>query len=158
VDVVLLIISILCLVIGFIGCIIPGLPGPPLSYAGIILLQFTDKIQFSSGQLLIWFVIVVIVQFLDYLTPIIGTKTSGGSKWGVRGCIIGVFLGLFFYPPWGILIGPFIGTFLGELVAGNKTHTALKAGLGAFLGFLFGTITKLIVCSIFVFYAIKAFF
>ena len=112
-DIILIITGILCLIAGLAGCILPAIPGPPVSYAGLLLLHFTDKAQFSATQLLLWLLIVVIVQVLDYLVPMLGSKYSGGTRWGTRGCLIGTVIGLFFMP-WGIILGPFLGAFIGD--------------------------------------------
>ena len=77
-DIILIILGSLCLIVGLLGCILPIIPGPPISYAGLLLLHITDKAQFSTSQLLIWLFLVVIVQVLDYFTPMIGSKYSGG--------------------------------------------------------------------------------
>ena len=81
-DILLIILGAICLLVGFAGCFLLVLPGPPLSYLGLILLHFTDRVQFSVTQLVIWGVLVIVVQLLDYLTPVLGTKYGGGSKWG----------------------------------------------------------------------------
>ena len=88
-DIIWIIVGAICLLVGLAGCFLPALPGPPLSYVGMILLHLTDKVQFTATQLIVWAILVIIVQVLDYLTPLIGTKYSGGSKWGNRGCIAG---------------------------------------------------------------------
>ena len=111
-DIILIILGSLCLIVGLLGCILPIIPGPPISYAGLLLLHITDKVQFSTSQLLIWLFLVVIVQVLDYFTPMIGSKYSGGSKWGSWGCLIGSIVGIIFLGPWGIIIGPFGGAFI----------------------------------------------
>lgn len=103
-DIILIILGSLCLIVGLLGCILPIIPGPPISYAGLLLLHITDKAQFSTSQLLIWLFLVVIVQVLDYFTPMIGSKYSGGSKWGSWGCLIGSIVGIIFLGPWGIVI------------------------------------------------------
>ena len=95
---------------------------------------------------------------LVYLTPLIGTKYSGGSKWGNRGCIAGPVIGIFLFPPWGIIFGPLVGAVIGELLGGKLTHEALKAGLGAFVGFLLGVILKVSLCGYFVVVFISALF
>jgi uncharacterized protein YqgC (DUF456 family) len=93
----------------------------------------------------------------DYLLPVLGVKKWKGSKWGNIGCIIGTVAGLFLFPPWGIISGPFLGAVLGELIlARKKTSEALKAGFGAFIGFILGTVLKLSVCGWFIFCFIKA--
>ena len=148
-DIVLIILGIFCLVGGLAGCILPMLPGPPLAYAGMLLLHFTDQVQFTTPQLLVWLALVAVIQALDYFVPLLGTKYSGGSKWGTRGCLVGTVIGLFFMP-WGLIVGPFAGAFIGELLGGRETVQALKSGFGSLLGFLFGTVVKCILCGYFI--------
>lgn len=157
-DIIWIIVGAICLLVGLAGCFLPALPGPPLSYVGMILLHLTDKVQFTATQLIVWAILVIIVQVLDYLTPLIGTKYSGGSKWGNRGCIAGTVIGIFLFPPWGIIFGPLVGAVIGELLGGKLTHEALKAGLGAFVGFLLGVILKVSLCGYFVVVFISALF
>ncbi len=152
-DLFLIIIAGLLLVTGFLGSILPILPGIPLSYAGILLLHFTDKYQFSSEFLILWAVIVVAIQVLDYYIPVWGTKKFGGSKSGIRGSVIGLLFGMFL-GPFGIVLGPFVGALVGELLAQKATPDALKAAFGAFLGFIIGTVSKLIVAGMLIYYYI----
>lgn len=156
-DIVLVILAAVFLFVGMLGCILPMLPGPPLAYAGMLLLHLTDKVQFTTGQLLVWLLVVVATVVLDYVTPLLGSKYSGGSKWGERGCIIGTVVGLFF-APWGIIIGPFVGAVVGELLGDKELLQALKSGFGSFLGFLFGTVLKMGVCGYFIWQFFKALF
>ena len=95
-DVILIIIGALCMIAGLAGCILPFLPGPPIAYLGLFILHCTDKVEYSTTQLIVWLLIVVVLQVLDYFTPMLGSKYSGGSKWGNWGCIIGTLVGLLF--------------------------------------------------------------
>ena len=144
-DIVLIIIAVLLLIAGIAGCMLPILPGPPLSYIGLLLLNFTEGTNFSTTQLVAWLVIVIVLQILDYITPIIGSKYGGGSEFGNRGCIAGTIIGLFFMP-WGIVLGPFIGAIAGELLGGSDLPHAVRSGIGSLIGFLLGTLLKVIVC------------
>ena len=72
----------------------------------------------------------------------------GGTKYGVIGAGLGLLLG-FFFPPLGILIGPFVGAFVGELFKNNNTRIAFKSALGSFVGFLVSTLMKIVVCFIY---------
>lgn len=155
-DIILIILGILCLITGLVGCFLPILPGPPVAYTGLLLLHFTDKVQFTTTELLIWLLIVVIAQILDYFIPMLGSKYSGGSRWGTRGCLAGTLIGLFFMP-WGIILGPFLGAFIGELLGGQETGQALKSGLGSLLGFLFGTVLKCAIVGYFIWQFVAAF-
>lgn len=150
-DIVLIILGILCLLAGLAGCFLPMLPATPLAYLGLLFLHFTDKVHFSVTQLVVWGGLVVLVQLLDYITPVLGTKYGGGSKWGNWGCIFGTIAGLFIFPPWGILFGPFAGAVIGELLGGKKSKEAFKAGIGAFVGFLFSVVVKVAVCGYFIY-------
>ncbi|MCF8232873.1 MAG: DUF456 domain-containing protein [Bacteroidales bacterium] len=132
------------IIIGLLGCIVPVIPGPPISYVGLILLQITDKPPFEAQTLVIWLLITIGVTLLDYVVPVWGTRKYGGTKKGVWGSVIGLVVGLFFFPPLGIIIGPFIGAVLGEMVAGKQSNDALRAGFGSFVGLLAGTLLKLI--------------
>lgn len=154
-EILLIILGLLCLLIGIIGCIVPMLPGLPAAYAGVLLLQFTDKVQFSVTQLVVWLLLVIVMQLLDYFTPMIGSKYGGGSRYGRRGCIVGTVIGLFFLP-WGVLLGPFVGAVIGELAGGSNGTRAFRAGLGALIGFLMGTLLKLILCFYFVYKCVYA--
>lgn len=154
-DILLIILGIICLFIGVIGCILPMLPGLPAAYIGILLLQFTDKVQFSATQLAVWLFLVLVMQVLDYFTPMLGSKYSGGSRYGSRGCIIETVIGLFFLP-WGVVAGPFLGALIGELLGGNNGMQALRAALGALAGFIMGTLLKLIICFYFIYKCVYA--
>ena len=154
-EIILIITAFTCIVVGIIGSVLPVLPGVPLSYAGILLLHFTEKVQFSIPFLILWLVLVILVQLLDYYVPIWGTRKFGGSKRGDWGCAIGMVVGLFF-GPWGIVLGPFVGAIVGELSGGKQTQAAIKAGFGSFIGFLLGIVSKLVVGGFLLYYAIEA--
>ena len=154
-EIILIITAFTCIVVGIIGSVLPVLPGVPLSYAGILLLHFTEKVQFSIPFLILWLVLVILVQLLDYYVPIWGTRKFGGSKRGVWGCAIGMVVGLVF-GPWSSVLGPFVGAIGGELSGGKQTQPAIKAGFGSFIGFLLGIVSKLVVGGFLLYYAIEA--
>ena len=154
-DIFLILLAGLFLLVGLLGSVLPILPGTPLSYVGIFLLHLTERVQFSSQFLVFWAIVVVAVQLFDYFVPIWGTKKFGGSKWGVWGSIIGMTIGLFFGPI-GIILGPFVGALIGELLAGKTSKEAIIAGFGSFVGFLFGTIINLVVAGFLIFYSVQA--
>lgn len=153
-DTFLIIIGFVCIIMGIAGTLLPVLPGIPLSYLGILLLHFSEKIQFTSEFLVFWAITIIIVSLLDLYIPIWGTKKFGGSKRGIWGCALGMVLGIFL-GPWGIILGPFAGAVIGELSSGKQSKAALKAGFGSFLGFILGTVSKLIVGGFLLFYAVK---
>jgi uncharacterized protein YqgC (DUF456 family) len=139
------------MILGILGNVLPFLPGTPICYLALLLQQFRTIKPFSTTFMVLWAIVVVLVIVLDYLTPIYGTKKFGGSKYGVWGCTVG-FLAAFWMGPIGIIIGPFIGAFIGELIAGQEASLALRAAVGSFAGFLFGTMIKLIVSAVMAWY------
>lgn len=154
-DIFLLILAFACLLIGILGCILPGLPGTPIAYAALWIAQATDRVDFSWQLLLIWGIVTIVVSALDYIVPAWGTKRFGGTKWGVWGSTLGVIVGLFFGAV-GVIVGPLLGAILGELLGGKDTRAALKAGWGSFVGILFGTVAKLICCGLMTLHLIQA--
>ena len=148
-DVILIIVSALCMIAGLAGCVLPFLPGPPIAYLGLVFLHFTDKVHYTPTQLIIWLLIVAVVQVLDYFTPMLGSKYSGGS-------IIGTLVGLLFLP-WGVILGPFLGAVIGELLGNKEFSQALKSGVGSLIGFILGTLLKFVVCGYFCYQFILGF-
>ena len=156
-DVLLFILSALLMLVGIIGSVVPALPGPPLSYVGLLLLQLTDKVQFSTSFLVVWGIVVLAVVVLDYYLPIWTTKRIGGSKAGINGSIIGMVVGIIFTPI-GMILGTLLGAIIGEIIGGASGDKALKSGLATFVGTMLSIGIKLIVCvSLLMYYIIELF-
>ncbi|MBK7628274.1 MAG: DUF456 domain-containing protein [Bacteroidales bacterium] len=153
-DYILLIFGILLMILGIIGCLVPVLPGPPISFIGLLLLHFSRFGDFSNTALIILGAVTVIVTILDYVVPVWGTKKFGGSKYGTRGATVGLIIGLFL-GPLGMIIGPLIGAFVGEMIFKDDINYAMKAGFGSLLGFLTGIGLKLAAASVMTFFFIK---
>lgn len=154
-DIILTILGAILMIVGIAGCILPVLPGVVLNYVGLLLLHFTSRVEFSMEFLIGWALVVIAIEVLDYFIPIWGTKKFGGGKKGAWGCTIGVVVGIFVLPPWGIIIFPFVGAVIGELIDDKDVKVALKAGLGAFVGFLAGTFLQVVVALVLTFFFIK---
>jgi uncharacterized protein YqgC (DUF456 family) len=155
----LIVLGIIFILVGIIGCIIPGVAGPPFSFLALICLSIAKKWEpFSMNLLIILGVLTVLVQALDYLLPALGAKKYGASKYGFWGAFIGMLFGIIFVPPFGIIVGAFLGAILGEVIAGKEASMALKAGWGAFIGIIAGMLLKLILAGVMTFYFIKALF
>lgn len=140
---------------GIIGCLLPFIPGPPLSFLGLLLLQLRETAPFTTQFLIVWAVIVIVITALDYLVPIYGTKRFGGTKYGLWGCTIGLIAG-FWFGPVGIIAGPFLGALLGEWLGNRNSDQAFKAAIGSFVGFLVGTVLKLIASGVMTYYFIAS--
>lgn len=156
-DIALATLAFLFLIVGLAGSIVPVLPGPPLSYAGLLLLQWSGYAGFSSDFLWIWAGVTVAVTVADYFLPVWMTRRFGGSRAATIGSVIGVVAGIFLFPPVGLIVGPFLGALIGELINNSEDSTkAFRVAFGSFLAFIFGTGAKLIVSAIMLFYAIKS--
>ena len=146
----LLILSLLLMIVGIIGSLLPALPGPPISWVGILMLYFCQGIETNYWLLGITLVIAIVIGILDYVIPAKGTKYFGGSKYGIWGTNIGLIIGIFAPIPFGFLIGPFVGALVGELIYNSQEKgRAFKAATGSFIGFLAGTFMKLLVSLLF---------
>ena len=158
-EIILVIIAFVLLVAGILGAVLPVLPGPPLSYAGLLLLQWSGYAGFTIVFLLVWAGIALIVTVMDYILPSMMTKKFGGSKAASIGSFLGLIVGIFIFPPWGMLIGSFLGAFCGEIIQNKADGTkAFKVALGAFFAFIVGAGAKLVACSLMLFFAIRAVF
>ena len=156
----LIVLSIVLALIGIVGAVVPGIAGTPFSFLALLALSFVKGINYSTEFLVIMGVIGAIVFAVDYVVPVWGTKHFGGTKAGVRGSTIGLFLGLFitFVFPIGfiaVLLGPFLGAYIGEKLAGTDDHLAWKSAFGSFVGFLLGTGIKLIYACVCIYFIVK---
>lgn len=157
--VILEILGFIISLLGIIGCLVPVLPGPPLSFAALIILSIAKDWQaFSTEFLIIMAAITIFVTVLDYIVPVAGARKYGASKLGVWGSVIGMIIGLVFFPPLGIFVGAFVGAVLGEFITGKKGSEALRAGWGVFVGSMVGIGLKLAASGVMAFYYITALF
>ena len=141
-EIFLIVIGILFIILGLVGCFVPVLPGPPLAYVALLLLQIGPNVPFSLKFMIIIGIIVLGVTLIDYLIPAFGTKKWGGSKYGILGALVGVVLGIFFFPPIGFIVFPFLGAMAGEIINGANREKAFKAAFGTFVGLILGTMLK----------------
>jgi uncharacterized protein len=142
-EMLLYLLSALLVLIGLAGAVLPALPGLPLMYAGLFLAAWTgDFEQVGWITLLIVGLLMVVATLVDLVASLLGTQRVGASGQAVAGAALGTVVGIFFGLP-GLLLGPFAGAIIGELMAGRDFDQAARAGLGAWLGFLLGSIAKL---------------
>tara|TARA_X000000950_G_scaffold165022_1_gene201672 strand:+ start:12871 stop:13383 length:513 start_codon:yes stop_codon:yes gene_type:complete len=151
------------LLFGLIGSFLPIIPGPPLSYFGLLCLFFHSEIRdkISLSWVIFFGITMLVITILDYILPIWGTKKFGGTQSGQRGSTIGLIVAILLgagFPilgVFGVIVAPFFGAFAGELLGGQNSKIAWKSGFGSFLGFLTGTIMKLIFGLIMIFEFLK---
>ena len=159
-EIVIGILAVLAGIIGILGSVLPALPGPPLSWVGMLLLYFWGGTnnhgdEMSLTILLVMLGVTILVSVLDYVIPSYLTRLTGGSKAAEWGTFIGMVFGIFVMPPWGMIIFSVLGAFLAEILFANKNGSeALKSALGSFLGFIVGTGLKLVACGVMMYYII----
>ena len=146
-DILLLSLGFFCMILGLFDSFLPVLPGPGISWVGLVFLYFTNAVPANYWVLGIALLITVIISVLDYVIPAKGTKRFGGSSYGIWGTNIGLIIGILAPVPFGFIIGPFVGALIGELIYDFKDHNrALKAATGSFVGFLASSFMKFVVC------------
>lgn len=141
-------IALLVMLIGLLGSLLPVLPGPPLVLAAAII----HRLVFGQASInnwvlvaLVWLTIVALV--FDFLASVLGTKKFGSTWRGMVGAVVGGVIGLFFALP-GIVLGPFLGAMLFELLGDKELKEAVHAGLGATVGLLLGIVGKFVICVV----------
>ena len=138
--------ALFVMLIGFVGSIVPGIPGVPL----LLVAAVGHRLYFGehSVNTLVMVCLIVLTLFsvvLDYVASIYGAKRLGATWRGALGAGIGGVVGMFFGIP-GMIVGPFVGATLLEIMGGYEFRKASKAGVGATLGLLAGAIGKCAVC------------
>lgn len=162
-ELTIIIIGILFIITGFVGSIIPGIPGPPIAYLSLIILLLIDepRVQLSTNHYFVLIsigIVTILLTVLDFYLPVWGTKKFGGTPSGTCGSTYGLVAAVILTiltSGFGVLlliIGPFVGAYLGEKYADNTDEVALKSGIGSFLGFISGTFIKLILVLVITLY------
>lgn len=141
-----LVLAGLVMVLGLIGTLVPGIPGAPL----ILIAAIGHKFYFGAESvsyfaLVVLALLTVLSMVLDFLGSLLGAKKLGATWRGMAGAIIGAIVGLFFSLP-GLILGPIIGAFLLELLSGREWRESAKAGAGALLGMVLGTLGRVVCC------------
>ncbi len=163
-DILLFVLGIILLLVGIVGCILPILPGQAVAFLSLILLRFMDPPRLDGDTIWTLAGIMVLVTVLDYIVPIYGTKKFGGTKRGVWGSTIGLIFGIFILPSivvlgpfgvFGIILGPFVGAYIGEATGNRDSKESFIAAIGSFIGFLTGTFLKLVYSGVCAFYFFK---
>ncbi len=154
------IIGSILIILGFAGCVLPVLPGPPLSFIALLMLALVRHFSppLTTTLLIIMLVITIVVTGMDYIIPSLGAKRYGASRWGIWGSVAGMITGLFFFPPFGMIIGAFIGATAGELLVGKRGMAVLKASQGILMGVLLGVALKLAATGIMAYYFVRGLF
>lgn len=150
-----ILLAVILIIAGIAGTFLPALPGPPLSWAGLLVVYLAFPPYVSGMTLWSLLVLTAIAQVLDYMAPIWMTKAGGGSKAAITGSTVGLIIGLFFMPI-GLILGPIVGAFLGEMSSTHEIGRATRMALLSFLSFILTTGLKLVLCLLMAFYSILA--
>ena len=137
---------IVAYIVAIAGIFLPILPGVPIAALGAILAAWlTDFKMLTVVPLAIVIGLAILAILLDYVAGLIGAKRFGASRSGIWGSIIGSLVGLFFFPPFGLLIGALAGAVVAELLVGRKLEEAVKSGVGVLVGTLGGMLAKIFI-------------
>ena len=140
------ILAAVLIAVGFVGTILPVLPGVPIVFGGMLLAAWADHFSHVGVvTLTILGVLTGLALAVDFIASLLGAKRVGASRPALIGAMLGTLVGIFFGLP-GLLLGPFVGALLGELAAGGGLRRATDVGIGAWLGFVVGTAAKLGLC------------
>lgn len=142
------------IIVAFIGCFVPIVPGPPLAFGGLLCVHYTRWGGYSVKELVGIGIAVLVAVILDYVLPLWGTKKFGGSKRAVTGATIGMLIGAIFLAPWGIIVGPFVGAFIGEYSKKENRSNALYSAFGTFVGIILSLGIKIAAVGITAYYYI----
>jgi len=134
------------MLVGLAGTVLPVLPGIPIIYLGYILYGLlTSWSEYGLGTMILWGIVTLVTVFLEYYGSVVGAKRSGSSILGIWGSFIGAILGMLLLNLPGLIIGTFFGAIAGELIAGRPTGEALRSGKGALIGFVAGSLFKVVI-------------
>lgn len=145
-EIILYALAAALVLVGIAGTILPALPGVPLVFAGMLVAAWAgDFALIGWPTLTILGVLAAIAVAVDFIAGVLGAKRVGASGWALFGAAAGTVVGLFLGLP-GLILGPFVGALLGELIAGSTLRRSTTVGIGAWLGFIFGTLAKIALC------------
>jgi len=155
-ETIAIIIGSIFVLLGIAGCVLPILPGPVLSFLGLLLLALLKQFSppLTPTLMIVMAILTLVVTIGDYIIPLWGAKRYGATKWGIWGSVAGMAIGIFF-SPFGMLLGAFIGAVAMEWLVQKERGKALKAGWGVFIGGLAGTALKLGVSGMMAYYYVR---
>lgn len=141
-----LVLAMLLMLVGLVGSVVPGLPGTPVVFGVALIHRLIFGLSGPSTLILgILFGLMVLSIILDLVATALGAKKFGSTWRGAVGAFVGGIVGLFFAIP-GIILGPFIGATLFELLGDKEFKAAVRAGAGAMIGLLLGVVGKFSIC------------
>ena len=133
----------LLIVAGIGGTVLPALPGIPLVFAGLVVGAWADDFERVGWVTLTVLGVLALASLaIDFAATAMGAKRVGATRKAILGAALGTLLGLFFGIP-GLIVGPFVGAVAGEFFSHGEWRRATSAGVGTWVGLLFGTLAKI---------------
>jgi uncharacterized protein YqgC (DUF456 family) len=130
------------IVAGVAGTFLPVLPGAALVFGGMLLGAWIDGFQRVGWvTLVILGVLTLLVFVVDIVSGLLGAKRVGASKLAIAGAAIGTLVGMFFGLV-GILVAPFVGAVVGEVIARGELAPAARVGFATWMGMVAGALAK----------------
>jgi hypothetical protein len=155
-TVLMTVVGSVAVVVGLVGCIVPVLPGPIVSYAALILISLAGGWDlYAVSTLIILAVLAVGTTVLDSVRPAVSSRRAGAGRAGVWGSVLGMLLGTIFFPPFGMIIGAFLGALIFEIIFNPDNREPVKAAIGVFKGTVLATLLKLLAAGIIGFYFVR---
>ncbi len=144
-EIVLFAISLIIMIVGMAGIVVPIIPSIPLIWFGAFFYAIFTHFEKVTGMVLLLFALMTIFSLvLENLGNVYGAKRFGATKWGLVGSVVGTGAGFYMGGPIGLILGPIVGTIIFEIIGGKGYRGALKSGLGNFVGFLGGSVIKIL--------------
>ncbi len=158
-EILLITVSFLLVLGGALGVILPFIPGVPIAWFGMLAFAYATHFTAITWKVLLVFLgFVLLTMAVDIIAPMVGAKKYNASRFGIIGSFLGLIFGIMVLGPIGIIVGPFAGTFLGELFEGRESEQALQSAKGTAIGFLAGSAIKLALITVMLGFLIFALF
>jgi uncharacterized protein YqgC (DUF456 family) len=128
---------------GLAGAVLPALPGVPLVFAGLLVAAWADDFERVTWLPLVVLGLLTVLSFvIDFAATALGAQRVGATRLAIVGALLGTVAGIFLGIP-GLILGPFVGAVVGEMISHGKVEQATRAGLATWMGLIFGTLSKL---------------
>ena len=148
-TILLVVLGAALLLVGFVGCVLPVLPGPPIAWLALLAIAPLEGWRtLSTLELVGTGSLAAVATLLDFVVPAWGARRYGASRPGVWGSALGMLVGMIVFPPWGMFVGAAAGAVLGELLAGRRGSEAVRAAWGTLVGTMGGILVKLAACFV----------
>lgn len=145
-DILWWIITILLFVLSFVGIVYPIIPSVLAIWGGFAVYHFL----INPNELSVWFwismaILSIVLIAADLIANSYFVKKYEGSKTAERIAAVATIVGSFIFPPFGIILVPFVAVIVTEFIIHKDTKKALKVALATIIGFLGGSIAKIVI-------------